>query len=58
VDAGQALGRDHHGVAGAEVTVRDLAVAAFVLAALVLGQVDNGDGCQRPRAGSGGPQRY
>jgi hypothetical protein len=57
VDAGEALGRDHHGVAGAEVTVRDLAAGAFVLAALVWGQLDNGDRAQEPQAGAGASQR-
>jgi hypothetical protein len=30
------------------VTVRDLATAAFVLAALLYGQLDNGDRAQEP----------
>lgn len=43
MDAGPPARRDHHGVARAAVTVRDVAVAAFVLAAFVVGQLDNGD---------------
>lgn len=36
------------GVAGAAVTLRNLTVAAFVLAALLYGQLDNGDRAQEP----------
>ena len=35
-------------LAGAAVTHRKLAVAAFVLAALLCGQLDNGDRAQEP----------
>jgi len=39
------------------VTVRDLAVAAFVLAALLYGQLDNGDRAQEPKGAPKAPSR-
>lgn len=39
------------------MTLRDLAAAAFVLAALLYGQVDNGDRADAPQAAAKAPSR-
>lgn len=49
--------RHADGVAGAAVTLRNLAVAAFVLAALLYGQLDNGDRAQEPKGAPKAPSR-
>ena len=39
------------------MSLRDLAVAVFVLAAFVVGQVDNGDRAHEPEAAAKAPSR-
>jgi hypothetical protein len=39
------------------VTLRDVALAVFVLAAFVYGQLDNGDRAHEPQAAAKGPSR-
>ena len=41
----------------AKLTLRDLAAAAFVLAALLYGQLDNGDHAQEPQGAATAPSR-
>lgn len=44
-------------MARGQVTLRDVAVAAFVLAAFVVGQLDNGDRAQEPQGAATVPNR-
>ena len=57
MDAGPAAGRDAGRLAGAAMTLRNLAAATFVLAAFLYGQADNGDRAHAPQAAAKAPSR-